>query len=315
MNTFLLLAQVVRLPLDSLPIVARIPVPSRPDWLAMGFGSVWVVDYRPPSVARIDPATNRVIASIPIPGDACLGIAIMGDAVWVPDCEHHGVACIDPARNVVSRTLPVDFHVDDEGTFAAVAGSLWLFVTDSAARASILERVDPVTGAIQARVPVGPGSYVVAGDSTALWVAATHGGELVRVDPASNTVAMRVVVDPRPKFLTVGAGGVWVLHQQTGSVSLIDPARGTVAASVAAGVPTPWGDIATGASAVWVSVDGTPVTRIDPGTHAVTHQFAGGSGADAIRYGFGSLWVSDHEHGEVWRIDPARIVAGTTGRR
>jgi streptogramin lyase len=175
-------AQSVRLPLDSLPIVARIAVPSRPDWLAMGFGSVWVVDYRPPSVARIDPATNRVVSSIPLPGDACLGLAMTRDAVWVPDCTHH------------------------------------------------------------------------------------------------------VVV-------------------------LIDPERAVVAATVAAGVPTPWGDITTGAGAVWVSVNGTPVTRIDPVTHAVTHQYVGGSGADAIRYGFGSLWVSDHEHGEVWRIDPSRIVA------
>ena len=98
-----------------------------------------------------------------------------------------------------------------------------------------------------------------------------------------------------------------MLHQRTGSVSLIDPAANEYATSVAAGVPTPWGDITTGAGAVWVSVDGTPVTRIDPATHAVTHQFVGGSGADAIRYGFGSLWVSDHEHGMVWRIDPKRI--------
>ncbi|HWO91957.1 MAG TPA: hypothetical protein VNP53_08315, partial [Methylomirabilota bacterium] len=98
-------AQSVRLPLDSLPIVARIAVPSRPDWLAMGFGAVWVVDYRPPSVARIDPATNRVVSSIPLPGDACLGLAITRDAVWVPDCTHHVVVQIDPATNRVARTI------------------------------------------------------------------------------------------------------------------------------------------------------------------------------------------------------------------
>jgi streptogramin lyase len=129
----------------------------------------------------------------------------------------------------------------------------------------------------------------------------------MRIDPRKNAVVASVPVTPRPKFLTAGAGGVWVLHQRTGSVSLIDPTSNEFATSVPAGVPTPWGDIATGAGAVWVSVDGTPVTRIDPATRAVTHQFVGGSGADAIRYGFGSLWVSDHEHGMVWRIDPDRI--------
>jgi DNA-binding beta-propeller fold protein YncE len=308
-------AQTVRLPLDSLPIVARIAVPSRPDWLAMGFGSVWVVDYRPPSLVRIDPATNRVIASIPLTGHACLGIAVMRDALWVADCEHHGVVQIDPVTNRVARTIPIDFRVDDEGALIAADGSLWLFVTDSLAASSTLERVDPATGRIQARIPVGAGAYVVAGDSVTLWVSATHGAELERIDAGYNAVTAHVAVTPRPKFLALGAGGVWVLHQATGSVSLIDPERAVVVATVAAGVPTPWGDITTGAGAVWVSVDGTPVTRIDPATHAVTHQFVGGSGADAIRYGFGSLWVSDHEHGMVWRIDPDRIAPRAGDRR
>ena len=315
MNTLLLLAQVVRLPLDSLPIVARIPVPSRPDWLAMGFGSVWVVDYRPPSLVRIDPATDQAVASIPLGGHACMGIAVTSTALWVADCEHHTVAQIDPAKNAVARTLTVDYSVDDEGSFAAVDGSLWLFTTDSTARTSLLERIDPATGKIQARIPVGAGSYVVAGDSAALWVSATLGGELLRVDPRSDSVTAHIEVDPRPKFLSVGIGGVWVLHQRTGSVSRIDPARTAVVALIHAGVPTPWGDIATGAGAVWVSVGGTPLTRIDPATQTVTHQFVGGSGADAVRYGFGSLWVADHEHGMVWRIDPGRIVAGDGNRR
>lgn len=302
-------AQQVRLPLDSLPIVARIAVPSRPDWLAMGFGSVWVVDYRPPSLVRIDPETNRVVASIPFTGHACLGIAVTTDALWVADCEHHVVAQIDPTRNVVTRSLAIDFNVDDEGAFAAVDGSLWVFVTDSTAASATLERVDPTSGAIQARIRVGAGSYVVVGDSTALWISSTQDAKISRVDPRHNAVTARIAVTSRPKFTAVGSGGVWVLHQLTGSVSLIDPVRGVVAASVAAGVPTPWGDITTGAGAVWVSVGGTPVTRIDPVQRAVTHQYVGGSGADAIRFGFGSLWVADHEHGEVWRIDPARITA------
>ena len=302
-------AQIIRLPLDSLPVVARISVPARPDWLAMGFGSVWVIDYRPPSLVRIDPATNQIAASIPLGGHACLGIAVTAVALWVADCEHHTVAQIDPAKNVVVRTLSLDFKVDDEGAFAAVDGSLWLLVTDSTAATATLIRANAQTGATQARIVVGAGSYVVAGDSTGLWVSNTHGAAVMRVDPRKNAVVASVPVTPRPKFLTVGAGGVWVLHQRTGSVSLIDPDSNEFAASVPANVPTPWGDIATGAGAVWVSVDGTPLTRIDPATHAVTHQFTGGSGADAIRFGFGSLWVSDHDHGEVWRIDPGRISA------
>jgi virginiamycin B lyase len=297
-----------RWPLESLPIIARISVPNAPDWLAMGFGSVWVVNYRPASVVRIDPSTNRVLTAIPLAGDGCLGIAIAWGMVWVPDCTNHTVVKIDPVTNAIAQLIPVDFHADDEGAFAISDSSLWLFATDSLASAAMLLRVDPNGGRVLARIPVGPGSYVAGADSGALWVSSTHGATIVRVDPGTNTVVSRTPVPVRPKFLTVGRGGVWVLHQQTGSVTHIDSRSGQVVATIAAGVPTPWGDISTGAGAVWVSVNGVPVTRIDPASNTVTHQFAGGSGADAIRFGFASLWVSDHEHGEVWRIDPAKIV-------
>jgi hypothetical protein len=57
--------------------------------------------------------------------------------------------------------------------------------------------------------------------------------------------------------------------------------------------PTPWGDIAAGNGAIWLSVDGTPVTRIDPRTSTVSDQFVGGSGADAIRVGYGACgWLT-----------------------
>jgi hypothetical protein len=39
----------------------------------------------------------------------------------------------------------------------------------------------------------------------------------------------------------------------------------------------------------------------------VSDQFVGGSGADAIRVGFGALWVADHEHGEVWQVDVRQL--------
>ena len=51
-----------RLPLDALPVTARIDLPSSADWMAFGFGSIWVVNYRPSRLSRVDMATNRVRA-------------------------------------------------------------------------------------------------------------------------------------------------------------------------------------------------------------------------------------------------------------
>jgi virginiamycin B lyase len=75
-----------RIPLDQLPIVARIDLPTSADWMAFGFASVWIVNYRPDRVSRVDPSNNRVVADIPIGRNGCLGILATADRVWVPTC-------------------------------------------------------------------------------------------------------------------------------------------------------------------------------------------------------------------------------------
>ena len=51
-----------------------------------------------------------------------------------------------------------------------------------------------------------------------------------------------------------------------------------------------------------------PLSRIDPSTNAVAQQFTG-KGGDAVRVGLGSVWLSNLEAGNVWRIDPRRVLA------
>jgi len=108
--------------------------------------------------------------------------------------------------------------------------------------------------------------------------------------------------------MAAGDDALWVQNRYDGSVSKLDPITNHELVRINAWAPTPAGDIAAGAGAVWLSVNGMPVTRIDQRTDRVTHQFVGGDGADAIRWGVGALWVADHKIGELWRIDHKRIV-------
>ena len=107
--------------------------------------------------------------------------------------------------------------------------------------------------------------------------------------------------------MDAGEGAVWVQNRYDGSVSRIDPATNREVARILAWAPTLAGDIAAGGGAVWLSVNGMPVTRIDPKTNTVTHQYVGGDGVDAIRWGAGALWAADHVLGQLWRIDDRRI--------
>jgi streptogramin lyase len=289
--------------LATLNVVARVALPAAPDWIAIGFGSVWVVNYRPDRISRIDPGTARLIADVPLGPDACLGIAIALDRVWAPTCGDGVINEIDPRTNRVVRRINAPIKAGREGAFAYANHSFWIPANASDASSSALARIDASSGRLLATIPVGKRTDVAIAGFGSVWAASSDENVVLRIDPVSNIVMQRISVGGSPKFMTAGAGAVWVQNRSDGSVTRIDVDGNRETARIEAQAPTEWGDIATGAGAVWLSVDGKPVTRIDPRTNEVSHQFVGGDGADATRYGLGALWVADHKRGELWKID------------
>jgi hypothetical protein len=73
------------------------------------------------------------------------------------------------------------------------------------------------------------------------------------------------------------------------------------------GVPGEGGDLSIGENYVWVSAEGVPLSQIDPRTHRLVRQFAGGKRDDTLRVGFGSAWIVDELKGEIWRVDLSRL--------
>src|SRR4029453_14734690 len=112
-----------------------------------------------------------------------------------------------------------------------------------------------------------------------------------------------IAVGKSPRFIAAGGGAVWTLNQGDGSVSRIDPKTNKVVATIDVGVPGPGGEIAVGEGSVWVTAFEFPLSRIDPSTNTVVQQFAG-KGGDAVRVGLGSVWLSNPEAGNAWRIGP-----------
>ena len=72
----------------------------RPSLVAVGAGAGWVASDRG-AVARIDAASNRVVAAIKLARQVPAGIAVAGRTVWVAE-RGHGVARIDAATNRLS---------------------------------------------------------------------------------------------------------------------------------------------------------------------------------------------------------------------
>lgn len=298
-----------RLPLDALPVTARVDLPSSADWMAFGFGSVWIVNYRPSRLSRVDATTNRLSADIPLGRNGCLGVVVALERLWVPTCGDGVVNEIDPATDSIVRRIAAPIKAGREGAVAFADGALWIPDNLSDSNSASVARLDLRSGVIQAHVSTGKRSDVAIAGFGSVWVSSSAENAVTRVDPATNQVLAKIVVGRSPKFMAAGEGAVWVQNRYDGSVSRIDPTTNREVARIAAWAPTLAGDIAAGGGAVWLSVNGMPVTRIDPTTNAVTHQYVGGDGIDAIRWGAGSLWIADHALGQLWRIDDRRIVA------
>ncbi|MEP6833033.1 MAG: hypothetical protein ABJB74_06545 [Gemmatimonas sp.] len=296
-----------RIPLDSLPIVARIDLPKSADWITFGDHSVWVVNYSPDRVSRIDDRSNKLIADIPMGRNGCLGIQFADERVWVATCGDSVMNEIDPRTNSVARKIHVPIKRGREGAFAIANGSFWIpdNVTDSASRS--IARINMKDGAVQANIVTGARSDVAIAGFGSVWVASSRDNVVSRIDPATNKVVATIKVGGSPKFMTAGEGAIWVQNRADGSVSRIDPRKNVEVARIQARAPTGAGDISAGGGAVWLSVDGKPVTRIDARTNTVTHQYVGGTGADGLRYGVGAVWVGDHRIGQLWRVDVSKI--------
>ena len=177
-----------RLALDKLPVTARIDLPSSADWIAFGFGSVWVVNYRPDRVSRIDTATNRVTADIAIGRNGCLGVVAGSDRVWVPTCGDGVINEIDPKTDSIVRRIPVPIKRGREGAFAFASGSFWIPDNVSDSSSSTVARVDARSGAVLSRIATGARSDVVIAGFGSVWVASSAENVVVRIDPSNNGI-------------------------------------------------------------------------------------------------------------------------------
>jgi streptogramin lyase len=117
--------------------VTTVPLGGTLAGVAFGAGSFWVSaeDY---TLARIDPTSRRVTATVRLDGQHLPGAVVVGgDAVWV--FASGLLQRIDPAANRVVHTLQVGPQEVETVRLAAGAGAVWL----SDATARTLLRIDP----------------------------------------------------------------------------------------------------------------------------------------------------------------------------
>ena len=267
-----------------------------PSSVAVGAGSVWVLDGDDKTVTQINPETNdvqRVFSTSSRPTDIAAGAG----AVWVGNGPTKGltdipesVSRIDPASGIVVDTIalppapgghvyvPVGFS---RQKLAVTPEAVWVVNPDQS-----VSRIDPNTNRVVARIDA-KAELIAAGEGD-VWIG--EAGRVAKIDTARNVVSRRIpVTEDGISGLAVGAGSVWAADPFDGSVWRIPRDRpvGKRRIPLAAWV----NGVAFGAGAVWATNEiGDEVYRIDPRTNA-TRVVARTTSPRAVGAGAGAAWI------------------------
>jgi virginiamycin B lyase len=179
----------------------------------------------------------------------------------------------------------------------------WLAISDDAvwvanATFKAVQRVNPKTNSLLAKIefPAEPCSGLAFAFDT-LWVPLCgKPASLARVSPRANEIVATLPFGP--------ADGEGSITASEDSVWLVTKTR-QVVGTVQAAIPGHGGDISYAAGRVWATVFDVPLTMVYAESDEVLRQWVG-PGGDAIRFGHGSLWLTDLRNGLLWRLVPPK---------
>jgi hypothetical protein len=140
----------VQVPFASLKPSATLKIGGTADWVLVTDDAVWVAGTKPYSVQHIDPITNRIVAKVALPSEACSGLAFGFGSVWVPVCGRKpALVRVDAHQNKAIAILPIR-PAGEEGGITTSTDSVWM-VTD---KAGTLNRIDPSTNRVRQKIPL-----------------------------------------------------------------------------------------------------------------------------------------------------------------
>ncbi len=184
--------------------------------IAAGAGSIWLLTDAAGVLSRIDPATNKVVATIAVKPSSFAAAFEFG-AVWITNTENASVQRIDPATNAVVATIPVGPR---PLFLAAGEGGVWSLNQGD----GTVSRLDPATNAVAATIDAGvPGTGGdIATGAGRVWVRA-KAVLLSAIDPATNQVVERFGPPADSGAVRVAGPNVWVTDHDTNTVWVLKP--------------------------------------------------------------------------------------------
>jgi streptogramin lyase len=290
-------------------------------------GSVWATvsgtEGEAPELLRIDPATNNVVARIPVstvPGWEVSGdgIAFGAGAVWLTGRSYQDETAIlvrvDPSTERVTANIELDGM--DGGDVAVGETGVWVSVFGDDGSVRVV-RVDEATNSIRATIPID-GVWVreifAVGAHVLVRSRDDDSSFLTVIDAATN----EVTASRRASMMSGNLEGpfaqweglVWAAAESGGALVRIDPATGEERGepiSVSAWITGV--TLVPGEGGLWFAgypqhqADGDPaVYRIDSAGELTMVPVEKSEDTVAMAVGSGAVWVLTYQ-GTITRID------------
>jgi virginiamycin B lyase len=188
-------------------VAAKIVFPAEPcSGLTFEFGTLWVpLCGKPASLARVDPATNNIVAILPFgPADSEGGIAASGDSIWIVADTAGTLLRIDPGSNSVRQKISIP-----AGSFNPLYADGLVWITGN--RSSVLTPVNARTGEVLASIRVGPQPRFLTFGAGSVWTLNQGDGRVTRVDAKTRSVTATISagIPGSGGDICFGDGAVW----------------------------------------------------------------------------------------------------------
>ncbi len=257
----------------------------------------YVANYVSGTISVIDTATNKVMATVPVPNPLQVAVTPDGKRVYVTSARLPGsVVVIDTTNDTVAATIPAPnpsgIAINPDGSHAYVTS----FSSDASMNGAV-SVIDTATNTVTTTVAVGrfPASVAVTPGGTEAYVTNLNSNTVSVIDLASNTVVATIGVGNGPSGIAVTPDGrdIYVtiagpIFLGQGSVSIVDANSKTVTATVPVGIQPAGVAISPDGKRAYVSNFGRgnqtspgAISVIDTGTKAVITTVGMGIGPGA----------------------------------
>lgn len=292
-------------PTESLPpgVVASIRTGISPESATFAFGSIWVSNHRPGTITRIDPARNRVLATVDVGGRRIGPLVAAGGRLWVSSADKKAFVAIDPATNEPALTIPCE--CEEEGGLVAFGEELLFLPSETE-----IWHADPTSGAVKAKTAKGAGHRLIP-VGTRLFSLSEN--EVSEFDANAGKPAGRATeVDLGEGAIDLSVAGetIWFATSD-GTISTFDTDARTASTLAKIDVSDLITDpdtpllITAAENGLYLRPSSEVIIRVDGTSGRAGKRFEGlpsGQFAGYLLVAEGSLWAPNFGAGTVWRL-------------